>query len=406
MCIPANGAEAIVAAKIVTAMSEKDWKVDVVTWTNAANYYPDQDNEKWYKVNGSIYPIYDINRRRFKDTFRLLKAVLSLRHFTSGLIWADRSAKLAKKLIRKKQYNIIISRSNPYWGHLPALIISKVTKLPWIAVWNDPVPKSKEPPPYGKGCAATIPIVLKRYLKDVCRQADCNLFPSERLMNYMCSYLPQETREKSIVVPHICLSHLRSKNLNNSKFIIVHTGLLDEKRDPESFLAGVKIFMQISQFSSLEIHWVGTLNDQIKNKIKKYDLDKKSFYRGSLSYKNAINYQNQAAVLVMIEAPCEEGIFLPSKFMDYIQTGKPILAVSPKIGVINDILTHHGGGIVADVNSPEAVAKALKILYEHWEAGTLDQAYGSDRLFPLFDEEHVLGKYLRIINNIHQKKGL
>lgn len=404
MCIPANRPEAIVAAKLVTAMSEQDWKVDVVTWTNAANYYPDQGNEKWYKVNGNIYPIFDLNRRRFKDTFRLLKAVLSLKHFTPGLIWADRSAELARKLIRENQYNFIISRSNPYWGHLPALVISKVAQLPWIAVWNDPVPQSKLPPPYGKGSAATIPAVLKRYLIDVCRQADCSLFPSERLMNYMCSYLSREMREKSFVVPHVCLSHLRYKNSNNAKFILLHTGLLDEKRDPESFLAGVKIFMQSSQFSSLEIHWVGTLNNQVQSRIKKYDLVGNSFYRGSVSYQDAINYQSQATVLVIIEAPCKEGIFLPSKFIDYIQSGKPILAVSPKTGVISDILKHHGGGIVADVNSAEDVAKAINILYEHWKAGTLDEEYSSDCLTKMFGEEYVLGEYMKIFKIARQKK--
>ena len=50
-------------------------------------------------------------------------------------------------------------------------------------------------------------------------------------------------------------------------------------------------------------------------------------------------------MMLVVEAPINEGIFLPSKVVD-LQYSKPIL-LYPRNGVMNDLIAH-GGGIVAD----------------------------------------------------------
>ena len=42
-------------------------------------------------------------------------------------------------------------------------------------------------------------------------------------------------------------------------------------------------------------------------------------------------------VAVIVEAKCEEGIFLPTKVSDFMQSGIPIFAISPATGVLNDL---------------------------------------------------------------------
>jgi uncharacterized membrane protein YeiH len=108
---------------------------------------------------------------------------------------------------------------------------------------------------------------------------------------------------------------------------------------------------------------------------------------------------------VVLEAPCNQGIFFPSKFVDFVQTGRPILAVSPVNGTLADILTASGGGIVADCLSPDAVEVAIKTLYVAWKRGSLESMYGSSRLFNLFDENYVIGQYLEIFSRIRNETG-
>ena len=105
-------------------------------------------------------------------------------------------------------------------------------------------------------------------------------------------------------------------------------------------------------------------------------------------------------VLVIIEAPLKESIFLPAKIVDYVQIGRPILALAPVVGTITDIFSTHGGGIAVDCQSPDAVAQALQTLYTHWKEGTLNRTYGSDSLISLFSEERVLGLYMDLFKKL------
>ena len=86
--------------------------------------------------------------------------------------------------------------------------------------------------------------------------------------------------------------------------------------------------------------------------------------------------------------------------MDYVQIGRPILALTSAIGTITDIFTKHGGGIAVDCQSPDAVAQALQTLYAHWKNGTLDRTYGSESLIRLFSEERVLGLYMDLFRKL------
>ena len=65
------------------------------------------------------------------------------------------------------------------------------------------------------------------------------------------------------------------------------------------------------------------------------------------SYEESIRLVSRSDMALLIEAPCEEGIFLPNKVVEYAQSGKPILAISPRVGTINDLISECGGGIVA-----------------------------------------------------------
>jgi hypothetical protein len=105
-------------------------------------------------------------------------------------------------------------------------------------------------------------------------------------------------------------------------------------------------------------------------------------------------------VLVIIEAPLKEGVFMPGKLVDYVQIGRPVLALSPVVGTIADILSKHGGGIAVDCQSPDAVAQAFQTLYVHWTNGTLNRTYDSASLVGLFSEERVLRLYMDIFQSL------
>lgn len=80
--------------------------------------------------------------------------------------------------------------------------------------------------------------------------------------------------------------------------------------------------------------------------------------------------------LVLLEARLKKGIFFASKFTDYAQLEKPILAISPTNGFAADTLAQFGGGISVNNQSYRSIKKwYFKALYG------LDESYSFTRLF-------------------------
>jgi len=122
----------------------------------------------------------------------------------------------------------------------------------------------------------------------------------------------------------------------------------------------------------------------------------------AVPYKEALGLMSQETVLVIIEAQMEEGIYFPSKFVDYVQTGRPILAVSPRHGTVADLLAERKGGLSADCTSPCEIAAAIETLYQAWRNDRLEADFASDCLWPTFSEASVIEKYNVIFDSLRR----
>ena len=83
---------------------------------------------------------------------------------------------------------------------------------------------------------------------------------------------------------------------------------------------------------------------------------------GHTDYEESLKYIQSATACLLVEGDMAEGIFLPSKAIDYISARKPILALSPAVGVVADLAS--GGGIIrVDPGDACAIRDAIRGLY-------------------------------------------
>jgi glycosyltransferase involved in cell wall biosynthesis len=396
LCYPPAGSEAIVTSKLVLAMIEAGWQINVITQADFGHHYPTSDNDQWSPIHSMIKNISGFNAKCI--IARLLGSALPTKVRT--LSWIVKAIFAGLAAAKKEKYDFIISRVAPQYGHLPALIVSRIVRIPWIANWSDPMPPKKAPPPYGKGPHTKVSLLSGIYYRAIFRMADWHTFPCDRLMRYYWQIYP-DLETKSSVIPHIALKRFCITPGDKKKvFSLCHSGSIT-LRDPAVFFVGLKRFLAESKpAEAVQVIFIGAPEEEIRAKAHEAGVSDIVSVELPKTYEETQTLAASSTIVVVIEASCEEGIFFPSKFVDFVQTGRPILAISPKVGTMSDILSAHGGGIAVDGRLPEAVAGALTTLYKEWKDEKIDDKHGSERLYNLFSEDHVLAIYVKLFDRL------
>jgi hypothetical protein len=76
-------------------------------------------------------------------------------------------------------------------------------------------------------------------------------------------------------------------------------------------------------------------------------------FRPPVSYQESCSLAAAADGLLIIDAPAAQSVFLPSKLIEYVGVGRPILGITPPGAAAN--LIKELGGWVADPSSQEAM---------------------------------------------------
>lgn len=394
---PYAASENIVNSKLTLAFVQNGWHIDIISRADN-NYYGSQWQEPWLPLRNMTHEVtYSHSGICGRVRERISNAVTT-GYPIAGVRWASRALDIAQELHKKEHYHIILSRSTPDIAHLPAMLFARRSGLPWIANWNDPV---KMPPPYGEGISMNLGFICESFLRKVALTADFHTFPSERLRNYIQKYLPVDAR-RSTVIPHIAEAFIpRTISDAGDNFTISHAGHLDARRSPDSFLEGLSLFIKKGDGRErAKFINIGLDNAGLRERAERYGVAAHLEITGALGYQETLNRLRNSDLLLVVEAPCAEGIFLPSKFVDYVQTGRPILCVSPVPGTLHDILTGYGGGLAVPPDNAATVADALETFFTARQLGNLDDSYGSKRLYETYSPATILTKYEELFTRL------
>lgn len=407
---PPTTSEGIVTSKLLLCMLRRGWSVDLITENHGNAIYPSPKDDYFLAIMNCVHNVSELEAGRLKRQWYRIKCYYTGHGAlpSQRFIWSYRALNLGLKLMNMNQYDVMISRSYPDYAHWPALVLSRIFRTPWVASWSDPSPAVKLPPPYGKGPDAEIPVAYQRYIREICNHADIHVFPSHRLMLYMRRILNGNDKIKTSVIPHVAIDYKGDKHIERKNcFSICHVGTLLPPRNSDAFFEGVRIFLQKRELEHpLLINFIGYQdNHQFPTTLKVGGNLAIITLKPPADYFTTLHEMQESDMLAIIEAPCEEGIFLPSKFIDYAQVGRPILAISPKKGTLSDLLTKHGGGIAVDCEDPQSVCQALIQFHDLWKTNELDSRYNSKQLFSLFSEDHVMNLYTQLFEEFASRVG-
>lgn len=361
--------EALVNSKLALAMLDAGWDVTVFSAAASSDFvYNGEWLDPWVPLQGIVRQFAPKNSTsKLRKLGGLGRAMIVGRHPIPSAQWALRVAEAAMAMHQERAFDLMLTRSTSCIAHLPGLIVKRSLDIPWIANWNDP-PPHLFPAPYTHDLPPPRRFFFERYLREAARRADINTFPSRRLMDYLKEPLKLGDTDRTAVVPHIGLNWpTRPPKSDKTSFRISHAGNLSRERDPRDFLRAFAGAVERNPNVKFEFNLIGKMPVEIRHEVDMLGLANVVKYTPDLPFLACLEQMEDADALLLIEAPVENGIFFPSKVIDYCEVGRPIFSISPKEGVMHDLMDQYELGYFAEVGNINAIQSALEKMISDWK---------------------------------------
>lgn len=394
-CLPINSPEAICNAKLLRELSKAGYIIDVISKKSLSTYVPDSIDKSFSENLNSLEIICVSNKINMRTIWEHLCVFLKTGYVYKGAHWAYRAIQYAEKNLMKYHYDWIMSRSSP--SELAALYLSQKYHIKWIANWNDPYPMKRFPAPYGGGIYAKLSYMRQTLLDSITRTANIHTFPCIRLRNYMLRYMEGISLDRTSIIPHICLDDLLiiPNRFSMNELLLVHSGNVSYPRNPEPFLKGVRLFLDKEENAMLKIFFIGQQDIDFQENVKKMHLDGIIETVEPMAYMENLKFVSQCDVALLIEANCDEGIFLPTKVGDYMQCKKDIFAISPSVGTLSDLYKNGAIKYFANCNEETSICSELQRIYANRERYRLRQYEGE--IYAEYDAVSIIENYRKIL---------
>ncbi len=312
-------------------------------------------------------------------------------------LWGRRAASVANRLARNQRFEAVLSFSNPVSDHLVGLALKKKTALPWVAHFSDPWvdnPYKK----YGR-MGGTI---NRRLERAVVEHADAVIFVCEETRQLVMGKYPPEWRSKAHVISHSFDPALYPKGgASDGKLTFRYIGRFYGLRTPEPLFRAVARLKaeKPDLVKDCVFELIGASPEELDGWSARYNISGEVVVKPEVDYLESLALMKEADVLVLIDAPAEVNVFLPSKLIDYLGAGKSILGITPLEGASARFL-RSVGGVVVDPRDVEGIATALANLCEQHAKSALKGAKLSSPVVQSYNVKHTTALLSDILGSL------
>jgi glycosyltransferase involved in cell wall biosynthesis len=397
--VPSHDSEAFCSAKLVAALAGVGAGITVFTYHEFAPQYVD-GSASWQVLQKYVA---DFPVPTHRNPIQSLSS--AVRYQTQQYArWTGAAVEEAKRIHSRRPFDLVYSRSLPMFSHIAGYWCAKNLRLPWIAGINDPWDWHLFPVKVAN--RVPIPSALSTFwMKRTFRLADLLIYPNTRLHAYHEKI--SGIRHDSLIVPHVGTARNQATPADApaKTFTLVHAGKLGSSeatgRSAVPLLHGLRLFLsdfpEAAKITKLML--VGPSDAKTESIVSDLQLETIVSATGRVRYEESQTIIQAAAVCVLIEADMKEGIFLPSKLVDYLSAGKPVLALSPRVGVIND-MAEQFGILRVDTGDVEGVRKAIGNLYQNFRNHTLAAVAPSPKQISQFEPRNIASVFLTGTHNL------
>ena len=257
-------------------------------------------------------------------------------------------------------FEAMLSWSQWHSAHLAARRIKQShPRIPWLAHFSDPWVDN----PFSRATG------LERWLnadleRSVMEAADRILFTTPETVDLVMAKYPTSWRAKVRVIPHGFEQRLYSNSSppprDGRQLVARYVGNFYGDRTPAPLIGALRSVLRRRPevAKALKVEIVGGVENALQGSLLETGLpDGMLQLLPPVTYRESLRLMETADLLLVIDGPAKISVFLPSKLVDYIGAGRPIVAFSPPgatARVIGEV-----GGSVANPADTDACAAAL-----------------------------------------------
>lgn len=294
-------------------------------------------------------------------------------------IWWKKARKVIEKIVEEEKITLIYSTSAPYSDHLLALHLKrKYPYLKWVADFRD---EWTQNPYLEEDKLYRFKISKERKMEAAVLNAADAVIANTPIMRDHFVEGKKYLEKKFVVIPNgydkeDFPEELLQNRVQNEKMTLTYTGALYGRRKPDTFFQALQELITNNQVKrdKIAVRLVGNYNEaQMNSKISQYNLEEVVKIVGLLPHDECIKEQLACDSLVLIEGNGKGAeAFYTGKLFEYMNTGKPILALLPEKGVASELVKESNVGLLADVDDVNAIKRNIMSFYEQWDKGGIE----------------------------------
>lgn len=283
-------------------------------------------------------------------------------------------------LIRKHSVRALYSTYPIATAHLIGLALHRITGLPWIADFRDPM--AQEGYPEDPTVWRSFRWIEERTLRGAAR----SLFTSPSAIRDYRERYPDIPAERFVLVENgydedafqgLSLGGERrtdDRAQGNSRVVILHSGIVyASERDPTQLFGALGRLKREGRVrpAEVEFRFRASANDDLLRRLAdENDIADMITLLPAVPYRDALAEMLQAdAVLVMQAANCNSQI--PAKAYEYLRAGRPVIALTDPAGDTADLMRRAGVRQLIPLDSEEAIVAELPAWLEALRTGAL-----------------------------------
>jgi len=284
------------------------------------------------------------------------------------VFWVKPSVKFLREYCQSNTIDTIITTGPPHSLHLIGLALQQQLSIKWVADFRDPWTTIG----YHKALKL-LPWAQRKHKcleQQVLQAADAIIVTSATTKT---EFEALTTSPIEVITNGYDLATEPSLQLD-AKFSLAHIGSLLSARNPiVLWEALAELLQEIPDLAKhLQLNFIGTTSQEIKDALANYGLANYMHDFGYVSHQEAIRFQKESQVLLLIEIDSPNTkLILPGKLFEYLVSSRPILAMGPAGSDFASIITETQTGAFFNYAQKREVKAYIQRCYSDYLAGNL-----------------------------------